>query len=209
MTWKILVDQIKRVLAGSNPSSPAIWDEEIKAYAKQVINTLLNTSYFQTVLPSGDTIPDGYVMAVYTGIPVERWQKKSRAKLPAYPIRLPKNMGVFLVAKNDDEEDQFIPVPSGQSGFIKSQGLMSNLIGKVGYEVKDGYVVFTKDIDDELVQMHLVVMDFDHYTDTQILPIPAEMTKTVVEEVVKLYSVHATSDKLIDSNTEPTKLIKQ
>jgi hypothetical protein len=116
-------------------------------------------------------------------------------------------MGVFLVAPDDDEEAQFIPVPAGQSGFIKKQGLMSDLLGQVGYEVKDGHCVFTKEIDGP-VQMHLVVMDFAKYDEMDILPLPAELAKNVVEEVVKFYIDESFPDKIVDSGSEPTKLAK-
>lgn len=101
---------------------------------------------------------------------------------------------------------QFIPIQAGQAGFIIQQGLINNLLGKVGYEVRDGYVIFTEDITAakgvQAVDMQLMVMDFDHYSEFDLLPLPAELAADVVAQVVALLSTAPIQDNAVDSTTE-------
>jgi len=104
---------------------------------------------------------------------------------------------------------QFIPIQSGQSSFIKEQGLISNLLGAVGYELKGEYVVFTEDITAALVitsvDFQLLVMDLDHYADHDILPINPDMAAAVVQEVALLLMQTPQTDKKVDSTIEETR----
>src|SRR6185312_2467558 len=86
--------------------------------------------------------------------------------------------------------NQYIPLQNGQANFIKSQNLINNLLGTVGYEVRDGYVVFTEDITSvsgqnvNAVDMQLVTMDLDKYGDYDLLPIGSDMAAQIITEVV-------------------------
>lgn len=101
---------------------------------------------------------------------------------------------------------QFVPVQAGQSSFIKEQGLISNLLGIVGYEQRDGYVVFTEDIASTcpFVDFQLVVMDFDKYTEYDLLPLTADQAAAVVQEVALLLMQTPNTDKRVDSTVEET-----
>ena len=103
---------------------------------------------------------------------------------------------------------QYIPLQSGQAQLILAQNLINNLLGVVGYEVKDGYVIFTEDITNPhgqnvaAVDMQLVVLDYDHYSDYDILPLTSDMAAQVVSEVVALILQTPPNDKRVDDITE-------
>lgn len=101
---------------------------------------------------------------------------------------------------------QFIPLQAGQAAFIKEQNLINNLGGTVGYEVRDGYVIFTEDITKAKkvyhVDMQLVVMDLDHYGDFDLLPLPADMAAQIIQEVYQLLMGTPPADKRVDSKAE-------
>ncbi len=102
---------------------------------------------------------------------------------------------------------QFIPLASGQSNFLKSQSnLINNLLGVTGYEVRDGYVVFTEDITNTLnvryVDMQLVVMDASKYSDFDILPLPADMAIKIVTDCFNILKGQLPPDKTVSSITE-------
>jgi hypothetical protein len=103
---------------------------------------------------------------------------------------------------------QYIPLQNGQAAFIKEQNLINDLLGEVGYEVRDGYVVFTEDITDpngenvNTVDMQLIVADLDHYGDFDILPLPQDMAGQIVAEVVALLTQTPPPDKRVDSMVE-------
>jgi len=103
---------------------------------------------------------------------------------------------------------QYIPLQNGQSNFIKEQNLINDLLGVVGYEVRDGAVVFTEDITDPAglninsVDMQLVVLDMDKYADYDILPLPADMAGEIIAGVVSLLMPTPPTDERVDSRTE-------
>ena len=106
-----------------------------------------------------------------------------------------------------DALDQFIPMPSGQSYFLKAQtGLVNNLLGGVGYDVKDGYAIFTEDItatkNIQFVDMQLVVMDASKYSDFDILPLPADMAAKVIMDCFTALKNQLPPDKKVDSVSE-------
>jgi hypothetical protein len=182
---------------------------EIKVALGQVINKMLKTEYFQVNMPDGERIPNGMVLGLYPDIAVEAWNGKSRCDLPVKPIKLPRDMGVFAIYPkwesngNYELDKQFIPLQMGQAGMLKSQSLVSDLLGQVGYEVFGGQVLFTKDLTaispQVKVAMRLVIMDISQYSDYDMLPLPPEMEFDVINATVDLYKAkQGTPDKLAD-----------
>lgn len=105
---------------------------------------------------------------------------------------------------------QYIPLQPGQTSFIKEQGLISNMLGTPCYEsFGDGFLLFTEDLTASgvnAVDIQLVVMDFDKYSDFDLLPLTAEQAGQVVQEVALLLLQTPNTDKKVDSTiTEPQK----
>lgn len=99
---------------------------------------------------------------------------------------------------------QFIPIMTGQSAFIKQQGLISNLLAKIGYEqTGDGYILFTEDITNTYpaVDIRLVVLDFSKYSDYDMLPLTADMAGEVVQAVSAMLLQTPPEDNKVDSTT--------
>ena len=98
VTKQYLVEQIRALLGGGSPSAGAKFEPRmVAAHLQQAINRKLKTEYFSVTLPGEETIPEGMVLACYDNIPVEQYKGVSRAKLPAEPISLRRNMGVYFV----------------------------------------------------------------------------------------------------------------
>lgn len=104
--------------------------------------------------------------------------------------------------------NQYIPLQNGQAAFFKKQNLISNLLGTVGYEVRDGYVIFTEDITDPqgkntlAVDMQLVVMDFDKYDDYDLLPLSADMAAEIIQKAASMLMQTPPPDNRVDALTE-------
>lgn len=94
-----LMQQVQNLLNGGDPSAAArVQPAYIMKIIEQLINKKLKIDYFNTHLPSGETIPDGSAIATYDKVPVERYKGRySRAMLPATPISLPRGMGIYFV----------------------------------------------------------------------------------------------------------------
>lgn len=103
--------------------------------------------------------------------------------------------------------DQYIPIPSGQSFMLKAQNnLINSLLGQIGYEVRDGYIIFTEDITVTqgvtAVDIQLVVMDASKYTDFDILPLPADMAAKVIMDAFNILKQQLPADKKVDAVAE-------
>jgi len=204
-----IAEQAAKIIHGGDigvSSDPSIGT--LKVAVGQVLNKMLKVDYLNTNIPMGEMIPNGSVLGLYEGIAVEEWNGKSRASLPIKPMKLPRNMGVWAVyprwESNQDYEldKEFVPLQMGQSSLLKSQRLISELLGQTGYEVLGDKVVFTRNLkaisQNVVVAMRLVILDIDEYDDWDMLPIPPEMEADVVMAVVEMYKGQGIPDKTVD-----------
>lgn len=206
-------EEIKRILDGgdiplaSNTSIP-----EIKLAVGQSINQLLKTDYFQTNAALGETIPNGSILGLYEDIAVSSYNGKSKSTLPIKPLKLPRNMGVFAIYGKFSEggdyelDKEFIPLQMGQAGLLKSQSLINDLLGQIGYEVFGDQVIYTKDLNSVYpyvrVAMRLAIMDISQYGDYDVLPLLPEQEFSVKQMVVDMYSKEPVADKVVDSSNK-------
>lgn len=210
VTKYYLMEEVRSLLSGGDPSAGSKFEPRmVMVHIAQAINSKLRVEYFNTTLPADETLPENLVLASYDNIAVEAYKDRSRAKLPAIPIALRRNMGIFHVSLTDDLDNPFIPLQSGQFAFVKTQNLINGLLGQVGYEYADGYVVFTEDLAARAVPvsavfMRLVVMDFDKYSDYDLLPLPADMAGDILKEVYNLLMQTPPKDGRVDSMNEET-----
>jgi hypothetical protein len=196
-------------------STPSI--NTVKVAVGQVLNKLLKIDALQMNVnrDMAERIPNGCVLGMYEGISVSQYNGKSMAVLPIKPMKLPRNMGVWGIYPkweingNYDFDNEFIPLQMGQGGLLKSQRLISELLGQVGYEVFGDKVVFTRDItaksQDVVLAMRLMILDIDEYSDWDMLPIPPEMEFDVINEVVKMYKGQGVPDKTVDPSVSEQK----
>lgn len=207
-----LAEQAYSLIEGGDPGvASSISFNEVKIACGQVINQLLKTEYFSTNIQLGETIPNASVIAKYEDIAVSQIGNKSKAVLPVKPLMLPRNMGVWSVYLPDEPDKEFIPLQMGQSSLLKSQLMINNLLGQVGYEVRGLDIYFTKDITQggqpTNVNVELVIMDISQYGDYDILPVPPEMEWQIVQEVYKLYITQPIADKVVSATSKEEKNI--
>lgn len=207
-TIKILEQEVLRRLSrGDRPVGSSFHPLEIQAALKQELNTLLKTQYYNETLPTGETIPEGCILATYDGIAVTQWNSVSRSTLPAVPVQLPRNMGVFHIGKTTDAFTGFIPMKMGVFSQVRQQRLISDILDQYGYEVRGKEVVYTKDLTTETpaittVTMRLIVSDFSLYTDYELLPINADQEKLVVEAVYNVFAPEPLKPEIASSVSE-------
>jgi len=206
-------EEILKMLSGGELSSAKnISLQEIKIAIGQVINSLLKVDYTKVNMKSGETIPNGIVMALYENISVTQSNGVSKSVLPIKPIQLQRNMGVYAIypkyssTGNYELRQEFIPIEMGHGAFMDSQPLLNNLLGQTGYECFGNEIIYDKDLvalfPDIKVAMRLAIMDVSQYGDFDILPLLPEHEWTIKQEVVKLYSGVGVPDKIVDSTTK-------
>lgn len=99
VTKQYLYETISSLLEGGSPSAGKKFERRmVEAHLQQAINRKLKTEYISVTLPGDETIPDGLVLACYNDIPVATYKNVlSKAVLPAMPVSLRRNMGVYFV----------------------------------------------------------------------------------------------------------------
>lgn len=201
-------EQVIRILKGSdNPNASKVRIQEVIELIGQVVNKLLKAEHY-VQMNEGDVVPNAYILATYENVPVTQYKiNYSKATLPAVPVRLPKNMGVFHISKTDDPFNPFIPVPSGIFTMVSAEPLISTVLGQIAYEVYGNLIVFTTDLTTAVpaiteVMIRLVVMDVSQLTDYDPLPIPADMEVDVIAGVLKLLGIQAEPENKVDVATE-------
>jgi len=215
-TIYLLAEQSMKLIEGGTRSAGAsITFNEVKLACGNVINQLLKTEYLSINGKVGEVIPNGTTLGLYEDIDVVSYNGKSKARLPIKPIKLPRNMGIWAIYPKYDSlgsyelDKEFIPLQMGQGALIKSQPLISDLMGQVGYENFGMDVIFTRDLPSEheyvKVAMRLAIMDISLYSDYEPLPILPEQEFEVINQVYKLYSTQVVPDKLVDPTVDESK----
>lgn len=215
-TIYLLAERIFNLIEGGNPGvASSIEDNELKLSIGNVVNQLLKVEHFSINEKMAEKIPNGLVLGLYENILVTQSNGKSKAILPVKPLKLTRNMGIFsiypkyTIGGNYEYDKEFIPLQMGQAGLLRSQPLISDILGQVGYENYGLEVVFTKDIKglfpDVVLAMRLAIMDISQYGDWDILPILPEQEWQVIQEVVKLYSGQPVAGKVVDATAKEDK----
>ena len=215
-TIYLLSEQAMKLIEGGTRSAgSSITFNEVKLACGNVINQLLKTEYLSINGKVGEVIPNGTTLGLYEDIDVVSYNGKSKARLPIKPIKLPRNMGIWAIYPKYDSlgsyelDKEFIPLQMGQGALIKSQPLISDLMGQVGYENFGMDVIFTRDLPSEheyvKVAMRLAIMDISLYSDYEPLPILPEQEFEVINQVYKLYSTQVVPDKLVDPTVDESK----
>jgi len=214
LTLYLLAEQSLSLIEGGDPKvASSISFNELKIACANVINQLLKVDYLQLNAGMGETIPNGSVLGLYEGITPVQWVTgRSKATLPVKPLKLPRNMGIWSIYRTSDPGNEFIPLQMGQSNLIKSQPMINDLLGQVGYESLGAMdIAFTQDLTQlfpgETLSMRLAILDANQYGDYDILPLPPEFQWQVLTEVYKMYSTQPVPDKVVDSTQSELKTI--
>tara|TARA_Y100001937_G_scaffold49027_2_gene68342 strand:- start:9971 stop:10666 length:696 start_codon:yes stop_codon:yes gene_type:complete len=173
---------------------------ELHLMIEQSINKILKVQTFERFREGYVDIPRCNIIK-YANQTVTSDSNNSRATvaLPAIPLSLPMDMGVWSITKNNDITTTYIPIPSQDFHVMdiafsslntQSSGLnASYLEQQVGYYVQGKSIHFTKDITQSAlgsvtaVDLYLLVSDMSKFTDTEILPVNPEVEAEVIDDV--------------------------
>jgi hypothetical protein len=209
-----LAEQAFNLIEGGSPAvASSISFNELKIACAQVINKMLKVEHFQVNEQMGEKIPNGSVLGLYENITPVSWVTgRSKCTLPIKPLKLPRNMGIWSIYRTNAPQDEFIPLQMGQSNLLRSQPMINDLLGQIGYEAMGALdISFTKDLPllypGETLSLRLAIMDINQYSDYDTLPVVPEMEWDVITEVYKMYSTQPIPDKLVDATVKEQKNI--
>lgn len=196
-TKQILSEQIQRLYARfldkDNPSD-VIDIREVKLLVNQSLNKVLKLQVAESFKAGMIDVPKCNLMQ-YSNAAVVQDSANSRAyvTLPAIPLTLPMDMGIWSVTPNSGAMTPYIPIPA-QDMLVFQGTNLSYLEGKIGYYVQGKRIYFTKDItlvangSVSGVTVNLLVSDFSQLTDNEMLPISPEVESTIIDDVLQTIS---------------------
>ena len=180
-----LSEQISRIYARyidkENPNT-IVDKREIKLLVVDAIHTILGAKLASQSAKGFVDIPEALI-ATYTNIAVTNASSVYTCTLPAQPIAATGDMGIYEVFS--DELNPFIPIPKQILKVMQGTDL-AVLESKIGYfRSSNDKIRFTADPTVSTVTMRLIINDISKYSDTDILPLPADYNLQVIELVLK------------------------
>jgi len=180
-----LSEQISRIYARyidkENPNT-IVDKREIKLLVVDAIHTILGAKLAAQSAKGFVDIPEALI-ATYENISVDNASSVYTCTLPAQPIAAAGDMGIYEVFS--DELNPFIPIPKQIMKVMQGTDL-AVLESKVGYfRSANNKIRFTTDPTVSTITMRLIINDISKYSDTDILPLPADYNLGVIELVLK------------------------
>lgn len=197
MTTKArIAEQVQRIYARyvdkDNPSD-VIDIREVRLLVEQAINAVLKLQVAESFKAGMIDVPKCNIISYSCPVTSDPSNNRAYITLPAIPLTLPMDMGVWSIHPSDGAVTPYIPLPS--QDVIVFQGTnLSYLEGKVGYYVQGKRVYFTKNITLQAngsinsVVCNLLVMDFTQFADNDMLPISPEVEQDIIQNVLQSIS---------------------
>jgi hypothetical protein len=196
-----LIEQVYRIASGGDASfSNRFKKEDVALLVEQALNKVLKAERFAN-LNEGERGLVDLLLVEYDNVSVTTYKDTSKCTLPAIPVALPRGQGVYHVSGVNSPNDPYVPVQSGQWALIKNQRILGDLGGRIGYEVRGKELIFTKNLPGQSVNsvlIRLLVSDFSKFTNTELLPIPADMEDTVVRSTLEILGIFPAPDNKVD-----------
>ena len=195
-TKNILAEQIQRLYArfiDKDNGSDVIDLREVKLLLAQSINKVLKLQVSESFKAGQVDVPKCSLIEYTCAVTSDTVNNRSSITLPAIPLTLPLDMGIWSIAATSAAMTPYIPLPA--QDVIVFQGTnVSALEQQVGYYVQGKTVYFTKDITLSAngsisnVKVNLLVSDFSQIGDTDLLPISPEVESAIIEDVLNTIS---------------------
>lgn len=195
-----IAEQIERIYSRfidkDNPSD-VIDKRELLLLIEQSINSILKLQVSESFKVGLVEVPLCNLVEYTASVTSDSSNSRSYINLPAIPLNLPMNMGIWSIAASGSAATPYIPIPAQDVlvfGTIASGTNLSYLEGQVGYYQQGKRVFFTKDITTVAngsitsVVVNLLVTDFSQLTGTDLLPISPEVETLVIQNVLETIS---------------------
>ena len=196
-----LTEEVQRMLNGGNEKvASKTSSAEIRLAIMQAANQMLKMELLANE-GAGEMIPNGASLATYDGLVAVPYKDVSKITLPFFPIKLPRNLGVYQVFPTASPAAEYIPLQNGQAALIAGNPVLNSLSGNIGYYTAGMDLIFTSDISGATVAVRLIGMDFTQYSDYDPLPLPPEYEMQIKQTVFQLYMAEPISDDLIDPSS--------
>jgi hypothetical protein len=188
----ILSEQVQRIYSrfiDKNNISDTIDAREIALLVNQSINKILKLQVAESFKAGLVDVPKCNLLEYTCAVTSDSSNSRAYITLPAIPLTLPMDMGLWSIAASTAALTPYIPIPA-QDALVFQGANVSALEQQVGYYIQGKRVYFTKDITQVAngaitsVIVNLLVADFSKLTDNELLPISPEVETMVIEDVL-------------------------
>jgi hypothetical protein len=195
-TKNILSEQIQRIYArfiDKENLSDVIDTREINLLMNQSINKVLKLQVADSFKAGLVDVPKCNLLEYTCAVTADAGNNRSYITLPAIPLTLPMDMGIWSIAAATGAMTPYIPIPA-QDVLVFQGANLSYLEGKIGYYLQGKRVYFTKNITLTAngtvtsVVVNLLVMDFSQIGDNDVLPISPEVESAIIDDVLQTIS---------------------
>jgi hypothetical protein len=196
MTKTILAEQIQRLYARfldkDNPSD-VIDLREVILLVNQSINKVLKLQVAESFKAGMVDVPKCNLIEYTCPVTADSGNSRAYITLPAAPLTLPMDMGIWSIAAATGAMTPYIPIPA-QDVLVFQGANLSYLEGKTGYYLQGSRVYFSKNITLSAngtvtsVVVNLLIMDISKFTDNDMLPISPEVESAIIDDVLQTIS---------------------
>ena len=182
--------------------TPMILDGEMEIFVNQSINKVLSAKTMQAQRINKVDIPQSSLVK-YPGLVVTA----NKITLPAAPIEIEKDAGVWEIIDPANELVPFIPL-TRQKAKVFQGTISANLETQVGFYRYGLEVTFLKDPGAATLDVWLVVSDLSSLADTDVVPLAADQEYEVILGVMTLLGAGAFAQQELNSNNQTKERIK-
>jgi hypothetical protein len=195
-TKSLLSEQIQRIYArfiDKENLSDVVDTREINLLMNQSINKVLKLQVADSFKAGLVDVPKCNLLEYTCAVTADAGNNRSYITLPAIPLTLPMDMGIWSIAAATGAMAPYIPIPA-QDVLVFQGANLSYLEGKIGYYLQGKRVYFTKNITLAAngtvtsVVVNLLVMDFSQIGDNDVLPISPEVESAIIDDVLQTIS---------------------
>ena len=195
-TKSLLSEQIQRIYArfiDKENLSDVVDTREINLLMNQSINKVLKLQVADSFKAGLVDVPKCNLLEYTCAVTADAGNNRSYITLPAIPLTLPMDMGIWSIAAATGAMTPYIPIPA-QDVLVFQGANLSYLEGKIGYYLQGKRVYFTKNITLTAngtvtsVVVNLLVIDFSQIGDNDVLPISPEVESAIIDDVLQTIS---------------------
>lgn len=166
---------------------------EIYLFVEQALNSALKIQAAESIKVGIYDIPKCNIINYTSTVVSDSANNRAYFELPAIPINLPNDMGLWSVSANGKALSPYIPIPA-QDVLVFQGTKLSQLEQHIGYYISGTKVYFTKDITLPVngsvtsVNVQIYVSDWSKFSDNEMLPISPEIESLVIASVLEMMS---------------------
>lgn len=191
---------LKRVEGGKTSSDRSITRQQAFHAIIKATNEALKVDVVQH-LKVGEVHVSNAMIALYEDVALADNPDTGRAELtlPATPMSLTHDIGVWKVYSKSDPDNPYIPIPSGFAfaAYGVSHNSMAAVLGSLTcYEVSGNILRFNKSVAEigNQANVELLIVDIATLSPFSTMPIPPEMEGAVLNRAVQLLLPSASDD---------------